>query len=398
MRRTRLKIGRKTTKVLRPDGSWDRYYCVTIPKLGGGRRRRFFAHTPEGKREAETFLQIAKVQQENDSAAAFSVPEELRTEALKCQRLLQPANATLTDAVQFYLKHAKPVGGTKTLANAITELLASKRKAGRRESYVSILGWVLKAFARDYVDRHVNEITRHDVESWLDQHGNLATRKNRIRDLAIFFEFCRRRGYCASNPLENIERPIVTYGLPEIFTVEEAAALLTAGEAHPELEFVPAIAIGLFAGLRTAEIKKLDWSNIHFENREIDVGAGIAKRRQQRNVEMGDSLIGWLTPHAKSKGPVYPVRAARRKLEQLRELAGITKWPDNGLRHSFGSYHLACFQNPLVTAFQMGHSTTDMLFNNYRNYRISKKDAEAYWKLAPASRGEKIVAFAAATA
>jgi integrase len=393
MRRTRLKISK--TRVRRA-GSWDRYYCVTVPKLGGGRRRRFFPHTPEGKREAETFLQIAKTQQENDGVAALSVPEELRAEAVKCQRLLQPANATLTEAVQFFLKHAKPVGGTKSLADSIKELLVSKRKAGKRDSYVGILGWVLNAFERDFKGRNVNEITRQDVESWLDSIDNLTTRKNRIRDLSILFEFCRRRGYCGSNPIEDIERPIVTRRRPEIFTVDEAAALLTTAELDAKLELIPVIAIGLFAGLRMSEIKQLDWRNVDFEHRVIDVDETIAKTRQQRNVDMCDSLVAWLTPYAKPKGRILPA-GFRKKMKQLRERSKITKWPDNGLRHSFGSYHVAYFQNPNMTALQMGHSTTDTLFNYYRNYRIKKRDADAYWKLRPASADEKVIAFSDST-
>jgi integrase len=381
---------------VRRGNSWDRYYCVTVPKLGGGRTRRFFKFAPEGKREAETFLQIARTQQENEGTAALSIPEELRIEAVKCQRLLEPVGASLTDAVQFFLKNAKPVGGTKSLADAIRELLVSKRKAGKRESYVSILGWVLNAFERDCQGRNVNEITRHDVESWLDRVDNLTTRKNRIRDLSILFEFCRRRGYCGSNPLENIERPIVTRARPEIFTVKEAAALLTTAESHEELELVPAVAIGLFAGLRMSEIKQLDWRNVDFEHRVIDVDESIAKMRQQRNVDMSDSLIAWLTPHARAEGPIIPL-GFRNKMQQLRNLAGITKWPDNGLRHSFGSYHVAYFQNPNMTALQMGHVTTDMLFRHYRNYRIRRKDAETYWKLAPASVDEKVIAFSDST-
>jgi integrase len=382
---------------VRRGNSWDRYYCVIVPKLGGGRTRRFFKFTLEGKREAETFLQVAKTQHENEGTAALSIPEELRIEAVKCQRLLEPVSATLTDAVRFFLTHAKPVGGTKSLANAINDLLDSKRKAGKRESYVSILGWVLNAFERDFQGRNVNEITRHNVESWLDRIDNLTTRRNRIRDLSILFEFCRRRGYCGSNPLENIERPVVTGKRPEIFTVSEAEALLTTAELHPELELVPVVAIGLFAGLRMSEIKQLDWRNIDFEHRVIDVDESIAKMRQQRNVDMSDSLVAWLMPYAQTEGRIIPV-GFRKKMELLRELAGITKWPDNGLRHSFGSYHVACFQNPNMTALQMGHATTDMLFKHYRNYRIRKKDAEAYWKLAPASASKNVVAFAAATA
>ncbi len=393
MRRTRLRI---TKTRVRRDSSWDRYYCVVVPKLGGGRTRRFFKFTPEGKREAETFLQISKIRHENEGTAALSIPETLRIEAVKCERLLKPLSATLTDAVQFFLKHAEPVGGTKSLADAIREILDSKRRAGKRESYIRILGWVLNAFEREFQGRNVSEITRHDVESWVDRTENLTTRKNRIRDLSILFEFCRRRGYCGSNPLENIERPVVGGKRPEIFTVNEAAALLSAAELHPEFELVPAIAIGLFAGLRMSEIKQLDWRNVDFEHRVIDVDESIAKTRQQRNVDISDSLIAWLTPHAQMEGRLIPA-GFRKKMEQLRELAGITKWPNNGLRHSFGSYHVAHFQNSNMTALQMGHATTDTLFKHYRNYRIRRKDAEAYWKLAPAVTGKNVVPFAVAS-
>src|SRR4029077_11490462 len=190
-----------------------------------------------------------------EGMAAFSIPQELRIEALKCQRLLEPVEASLTDAVQFFLKHAKPSGGTKTLAEAVKELIASKRTAGRKQSYVHNLEFVLNCFNRDFQTHKVNEITREEIESWLNRYDNLTSRKNRIRDLSILFEFCRKRGYCGSNPLANIEKPIVTLARPEIFTVAEAGALLTTAELHPELDLVPAIAIGLFAGLRLSEVK-----------------------------------------------------------------------------------------------------------------------------------------------
>jgi integrase len=132
---------------------------------------------------------------------------------------------------------------------------------------------------------------------------------------------------------------------------------------------------------------------VDFEHKVIDVGENVAKTRQQRNVEMGDLLLAWLTPHRRSSGPVMP-KGFRNRKNKLLKLAGVTKWPRNGLRHSFGSYHCAHFQNPNVTAFQMGHGSTDTLFKYYRNYRISRKDAEAYWKIAPAADNE-VVAFSA---
>ena len=324
------------------------------------------------------------------------MPERLRIEALECYERLLAVNTTLTVAVDFYLKHAKPVGGKKSLTEVINELLASKRKAGKRESYVRVLGWTLRAFERDFHDRNVSDLQREAIEMWLDRTpGSLSTRRNRIRDLAILFEFSRRRGYCGSNPLDNIERPILDEKRPEIFTVTEAVALLNTADAYVELGLVPAVAIGLFAGLRLSEIKQLEWRHVDFEHNVIDVDGMIAKTRQQRNVEMLPALTAWLQHRRKFEGRVVPINF-RGKMLKLRDLAGLKKGPDNGLRHSFGSYHVAHFQNPNLTALQMGHATTQMLFKHYRNYRINKSDAARYWNIMPSKAPEKkVVAFAA---
>src|SRR5437016_3364383 len=74
MTKARIKRGR-TRQV---------YYCVTVPKPGGGRTRRFFNFSPDGKREAQTFLHLAKQQQANYGAAAFSISDRLRAEAVEC--------------------------------------------------------------------------------------------------------------------------------------------------------------------------------------------------------------------------------------------------------------------------------------------------------------------------
>src|SRR5438270_14020544 len=114
MRRTEPSISK--TRVRRR-ASWEHYYCVTLPKFGGGngRTRRFFPRTPQGKREAQTLVQIAKAKLATEGTKAFSITQELRLEAVECQRLLESVGVTLTHAVQSYLKNAKPAGGTKTL-------------------------------------------------------------------------------------------------------------------------------------------------------------------------------------------------------------------------------------------------------------------------------------------
>ena len=49
-----------------------------------------------------------------------------------------PFNATITDAVNFFLRHAKPAGGHKTVKDLVAEFIEAKRTAGRREEYLRI--------------------------------------------------------------------------------------------------------------------------------------------------------------------------------------------------------------------------------------------------------------------
>jgi len=65
-----------------------------------------------------------------------------------------------------------------------------------------------------------------------------------------------------------------------------------------------------------------------------------------------------------------------------RKRAGIQSWPHNALRHSFTSYHLAKFQDANALALQLGHTTTGMLFEHYREV-VSPEAAESYWSIYP---------------
>jgi integrase len=68
----------------------------------------------------------------------------------------------------------------------------------------------------------------------------------------------------------------------------------------------------------------------------------------------------------------------------LAEAAGITDWPHNGLRHSFGSYHLSAHNDTVRTAFQMGHTNPRIVHDHYKAL-VTKADAERFWALRPAA-------------
>ena len=366
--------------------SHPRYKWRVFFSSNGGRKNRFFAT----KAEAQTFARQQEAEHASHGATLASMPGALRAEALRCAQKLAAVNATITDATEFFMRHAKPSGGARTVTAAVADFLTAKAKAGRRPEYLRIQKSILENFGRTFGERALHEIGSGEIAAWLEsQEWTLRTRKNVQRDLHGWFSFCARNGFCTVNPLDRLELPQFDEPAPGILTVNQAGALL----ANAEPDIVPYLAIGLFAGLRTAEIEKLDWSEIDLAEPTIEVKGHKAKTRARRIVELSENLVVWLRPLAKLTGPVTP-KAARAFLHRARKAAGVKNWPHNALRHSFASYHLAAHKNAAATALQLGHYNTNQLFASYREL-VKPKDAERYWKIAPSVEAEaKIVAMA----
>lgn len=149
-------------------------------------------------------------------------------------------------------------------------------------------------------------------------------------------------------------------------------------------ELVATIAIALFAGLRRAELHALEWDEIDMDSGTIEVKGRKAKTRQRRIVHITDNLLAWLRLESARRGPVATSRNIDVFSEQLRlvaEGAGISPWPHNALRHSFGSYFLAKTKDENLTASEMGNSPGVVI----KHYRAVVKDAavEEYWHLRP---------------
>ncbi len=163
------------------------------------------------------------------------------------------------------------------------------------------------------------------------------------------------------------------------YTPRELAALLSnAGE-----NLRPLIAVGGLAGLRTAEMLRLDWADIWRVPRHIEITAGKAKTRQRRLVEMCKTLQVWLEPYRTHKiGKFWPGEqtAFQEHFSELCKTAEVTR-KTNGLRHSFCSFHFALHANENLTAQQAGNSPA-MIHAHYKGL-ATKAEAGKWFKVAP---------------
>jgi len=195
----------------------------------------------------------------------------------------------------------------------------------------------------------------------------------------------------------------------EIFTPDEMTLLLALSPAN----LVPFLTIGAFAGLRSAEIERLDWSKVDLEGGYITVDASIAKTNSRRLVPIVPNLKGWLEDYKKPHGKVLELAnvvnaikrlvTAAREAEKLNAESGKQKdghltpalsprggegdkpggfeWKHNALRHSFCSYRLADVKSAAQVALEAGNSP-QMIFEHYREL-VAEKAAKAWFAVTP---------------
>jgi integrase len=325
------------------------------------------------------------MQQENYGSAGFALSDRQRAEYLESLEKLQPFGVTIRDAVEFYLPHLAATKRSCTVAELVGELLKIKEADGASTRYLADLRGRLGQFALTFGDRPVAGITASEVDAWLRSLSDKATgkrlspvtRNHFRRVLIVLFNFGKSRGFLVGNPAEQSAKAKEIQSPVGILTVTETVRLL---ESAPSF-LVPYLAIGAFAGLRRAELERLDWREVDLQSGLIEVTAANAKSARRRLVKIQPNLAQWLQPHAQLRGSVTPTDYSKLLLT-AREAAGITQWPPNALRHGFASYHLAHFNDAAALALELGHTNSQLVFQHYRQL-VKPRDAQAYWNIAP---------------
>jgi integrase len=351
--------------------------------------RMFFKHRADA--EAECLRQ--KTLLEKHSRDAIGLSRRDMSDFIEAKRKLAVYNETINNAVKFrvdYLERVRRHG--VTVAKLADEVIEAKRKDGRSVKYISMLKLYFKRFCLDFGDRPIAGITVEELDNWLRAlPGSPKTRADYRANIGVLFSYAFRRRMIDSNPIAFTAKPTLIDKAPEIFAVDELRALLEAAQ-RTEPSVLPMLAIGAFAGLREAEIQRLDWSEVDLARGHVEVKAAKAKSARRRIVPIQPNLAAWLRPYSGLTGHVVPERA-RSKCERVRKTAKLARWPKNGLRHSFSSYRLAAIHDAPRVASELGHTTPQLLYNTYREL-VLPSEAERYWKIEPTAESANVVAFA----
>ena len=289
---------------------------------------------------------------------------------------------TLSDAVRFYQANRSDLFPTRSNVQAAAEFSLSLKRKGVSAIYVRSATASLKRFT-DAVSGNIADVTVADINRFLHGLKKLGpVSKNGIRrNIVTMFGFAKRNGYLhpdrktAAEQSESFKQEETEI---EIFTPEEMERLLLAAHAR----ILPLIAIGGFAGIRSAEVCRLNWQDIKWDRGHIEIAGKKAKTAARRLVPLSDNLKAWLAPWRGETGKIISITDYSGALSDTAVKAKIPGgWRQNALRHSFISYRVAETGDVARTSLEAGNSPK-MIFRHYREI-VDGEAAKAWWSIRP---------------
>jgi integrase len=359
---------------------------------GGQRRHRHLACMEEARIIAQQItVRLANGFETGNEATKRNL-ELLR----HCENLAQEFGVTLTaamdewvsarrtagdipisDAVRFYAANRADLVAIRTTGQVADEFIAARETTGVSDAYVRSCRQNLSKFT-DVVRGNIVEVTVADINRFLANLKRLGptSRNNIRRNLITMFGFAKKQGYLHPDRKTAAELS-EAFKIPdtkiEIFTPEEMEALLLSAHAR----ILPLIAIGGFAGIRSAEILRLEWEDIKWDRGHIEIAGSKAKTAARRLVPLTDNLKAWLAPLREESGRIVTLTDYAGALSDTAVKAKIPGgWRQNALRHSFISYRVAETGDVARTSLEAGNSPK-MIFRHYRE--IVEQDAATAW-------------------
>ena len=365
----------------------------------GKRERKTFSHAPDAKRfarlkasELARGAQLARGLTFADSqsySAALKALGELSqivplheavlsfTEAAK---LVWAAN--VTNAVRFYAEHHREITPVR-LDEAVPRFIQSRETMEVSRGHIAQIGRHLSCLLTQFPGRNLEELRVAELQSWVEGLPWQASTKNFLRrTLVAFGHWAQKQGHLAK------QRPSEFKGLSrrkeppreiKTFTPEQMRKLLD----HAAPPLLLWLVVGGFCGLRGAELHRLEWTDIRWDQRCLILPGRKTKTARRRSVEIPANALQFLLPYRNQTGRILPY--SDRQTPQKMTAALCVKlgfaWQLNGLRHSFCTYHYALKGNKHETARLAGNSPA-MLDQHYLD-ATSRAQAQAWFSIQP---------------
>lgn len=226
--------------------------------------------------------------------------------------------ASVPEAAREYAHRHQHNMPKKTVPEAVEEMIKVREKDGTSDAYLKVLKVYLGQF-KEKVQCQLTLVTTGMLTQYFRSLEVSPRSKNNARaTLGAFFKFCKENGWVArdhegvSQVAKFKERASEVI---EVYSPKELMEILVAARK----EMISFLTIGAFAGLRTAEIERLDWGEVHLKERFIEIKAAKAKTASRRLVPIAENLAAWLEPRRQEHGRVWDFENSAKQIGWLME-------------------------------------------------------------------------------
>lgn len=287
----------------------------------------------------------------------------------------------LRRAIQLGVVQERRERATVPFARAVQASIEARLH--RRPNTVADLRYLARRLLRDnpqLADRPLRLITTEECRRCLERAFSTPSQFKKGRAfLHSVFSFGNRREWCTENPVTRVEVPAIREREITPLSLNDIRRL-TRSVVTAEFEAcAPAVGMMLWAGVRPAEVVRLDWRDIVWEDGVIALRARHSKTGGARHVSIPPVLRRWLAPHFRKEGPLCPMDW-KRQWPRLRRRAGLGNWSPDTLRHTFASYHAKLHRDLQTLSLEMGHAGLNLLRTRYLNLgQLTRADARHFW-------------------
>ena len=203
--------------------------------------------------------------------------------------------------------------------------------------------------------------------------GRGTTRAQGYVYLRLFFNWLVRYDYIERSPVARAEVPRKT-AQHHLLSVKDVERLLELTAKTPRLRAW--LVLGVFGGMRTSEVARALPEHIGETEILIPQTKSTDEVPRKRYVPILPALVRHLPKKWDCLGEDYIKRARQELVETMK----WKEWPQNCLRHTAASMHLAMWQDAGKTAFFLGHSSPQMVNKTYAR-AVPQAEAERFWGL-----------------
>ena len=322
-------------------------FRVDMGKIG---KKRIFKSFPDEESAKRFQTQCLKAEAKKRPVDLRDLDDLLRHEVLGALAKLRDYNASITEAVDFFIMHSRPTKSNATIGEVMEAFRSSKMKAVLSSKYLDT-AWrsFFVPFRDHFKDCRISEVTTEACEKYIYKSKTWSTtsRRSHLRHLSVLFNFAKGSKYVGINPFDEVQKPKKPPSTSKgrVVTVDNVIKLLQYAREHGYKQECAALVLILFCGVRVDEVARLKWEDIHLDADKpvVVLGESQTKTGKSRINKIPPNALEWLTL-LRATGSIAPPNYEGR-MRYLRQKAKA-EFKQNSARISSASYHVLSLKLP----------------------------------------------------